>query len=126
VRPSLTAALSIFELDVVPERWRQLRAWPDRSLPDGTARSYDYQALTSARHLLGWFRDEGWESWRDVLLVVMREAFIESEPEPLRAALARVAATSIAWIEDIDRRQPARIGLPEIIDDLVATVTVPA
>lgn len=42
--------------------------------------------------------------WRDLLAVPVAEAFGEPDPKALREHVANVAATAIAWLDDLERR----------------------
>lgn len=89
--------------DVLEERLRQERVFPDQHLEDGTSEDNtaqaDYHKEVCEAH-----RAEGSMTWADVLAEEFWEAMSEKEPELLRAELIQVAAVAARWVEDIDNR----------------------
>lgn len=122
-RPSLAPLLSIFELSVVAERYRQLRKWGVQHHPDGTGSGYDKHFAHATRNACNVAARDGSLTWRHILAEEVYEAFAESEYEPLRNELIQVAAVALAWVEDLDSRHPAFVRRYPLTDpDIDATV----
>lgn len=109
-RPNLAAAQAVCDNDIIPERWRQLKKWGVQSHPDGTnPHRYDSDAEFYTE-INDWRVAHHEPSpWSHILLEEVFEAMCETEPEPLRTELIQVAAVCVAWVEDLDRRQFARV-----------------
>ena len=125
-RPNLAPLLSIFELSVIAERWRQLKKWGLRSCPDGTgSEDQRYRAgLARARCNLAFKQKRG--TWEHIPSEEVHEAYAESEYEPLRAELIQVATVALAWVEDLDNRHPALVPRFPVIDDEIEATVEPA
>lgn len=104
----LTAAAEICTFDIVRERLRQLDKWGPQEHPDGTG-EHLAQFADKMRAAADRAAAEGKITWRDILAEETFEAFAESDPARLRSELVQVAAVAVAWIEDIDNREFARV-----------------
>lgn len=121
MRPTLAPLLSIFEKDVVAERWRQLKQWGHQTLPDGTGAKGTEMRANLARSRCQKAAEDGTCTWEHVLSEEVFEAFAEAEYEPLRKELVEVATVALAWVEDLDNRNPALVKRGHI-DELLDSV----
>jgi hypothetical protein len=108
-RPRLTESQNIADYDVIPERWRQLKKWGIQTHPDGTSEVFYAELANEAKRLCDQASSGGVLTWADILREEVYEALAEEHPENLRAELVQVAAVAVAWVEDIDRREFARL-----------------
>lgn len=103
-RLNLAPLLTIFERDVVAERWRQLKKWGPQSHPDGTGLKGSTLRANLARERCQKAHDDGVGTWEHILSEKVFEAFAESEYTSLRKELIEVATVALAWVEDLDNR----------------------
>lgn len=99
---SLVDAQQICNIDVIGERWRQLKKFGVQRHPNGTGGEKNQLTADTMRRICQAKFAAGEGTWRDVLAEEVFEAFAEDEPNSLRAELVQVAAVAVAWIEAID------------------------
>lgn len=90
--------------DIVEERHRQTAEYGQQSLPDGTGNPCYAETARLCQTVNAALEIRDAITWLDVLKEEYYEAMAESDPVRLRAELVQIAAVSVAWIEDIDRR----------------------
>lgn len=99
--------------DLADERARQDEKWgDDRDLPDfdprigamPKARFYDLPSEREAQDLCENASRTGNGNWGVIVVEEVAEAFNTDNVEDLRTELVQVAASVVAWIEAIDRR----------------------
>lgn len=91
--------------EVAAERARQDEKFGAQHHRNGTGSP---SQVDLARIAKTWCEDSfgsGYGTWADVLAKQVAEAFAERDPVKLRAELIQVAATTVCWIEAIDRRE---------------------
>jgi len=93
--------------EIAAERDRQDVKWGQQQHPDGTGNLEQGKAAESARDWCKSAFGSGYGTWSDILAEEVAEANAERDPAKLRAELVQVAAVAVAWIEAIDRRNPA-------------------
>ncbi len=96
------ACLKVLD-EVLAERERQERLFPNQHIPDGTGEHYADDA-TLFRLACEDATEVGDVTWADVLLEEVFEAAEEADPVRLRAELVQVAAVAARWIQDLDLR----------------------
>ena len=111
----LAASQSICDHDIIGERWRQVKKWGVQQHTDGTG-GLEWQLAAREQRNRNDNTDPDAITWTDILIEEVWEALAESEPESLREELIQVAAVCVGWVEDLDRRQFARVkaSLPEL------------
>lgn len=103
-------------LEIREERRRQDLKWGEQNHPDGTGKDVEPVPMWSAEDLADFCKNEtdvmaqaGLVSWRNILMEEVTEAFVESDPDKLRAELVQVAAVAAQWVEAIDRRREPEV-----------------
>lgn len=101
------------------------RPSPRGTGPDGTLMGHPFAAYRDAmRSVTDDLHQHGGAAWLPILLRGAFEAASETDPGKLRAELVKVAATAVAWIEALDRRNAAQlVDIPPGLAQLLAAVT---
>lgn len=90
--------------DVINERLRQERLFPDQHLPLGTDSTYWGIVEQAAKDDCYMGAVNGSLTWADVLREEVYEALATTEVEDTRREMIEVAAVALRIVEDIDSR----------------------
>jgi hypothetical protein len=80
---------------------------PEPDLPDGCGAVLAAEAAAVAAELAADHRQSGRLSWTQLMEQAVHHTYAQTSPARLREALLGVAATSITWIQALDRRPAA-------------------
>ena len=92
-------------LDVADERELQDLKWGNQDHPDGTGLGQSIALRESARDACDIAALHGFLTWRHILAEEFYEACAETDTKKLREELIQVAASAVAWVGAIDRRE---------------------
>jgi hypothetical protein len=80
---------------------------PELDLPDGCGAVLAAEVAAVADELVAEHRRSGQLTWTQLTEQAVHHAYAQTSPARLREALLAVAATSITWIQALDRRPGA-------------------
>jgi len=106
-------------VEIDEERDRQDLKWGEQNHPDGTGINWVNQitpvfgwkdnasehTAMLAKLLTNRAASRNQETWLNILLEEVAEAFAETDLDKLRTELIQVAAVAAQWVEAIDRRE---------------------
>ncbi|MGH7240399.1 MAG: hypothetical protein ACREHG_10125 [Candidatus Saccharimonadales bacterium] len=104
----------LIELEIKLELARQFVKWGEQNHPNGTGKDVKFLGQVNlptwgticerAHFKCDYNAEDHKETFLDILLEEVAEAFCEANPKNLRAELIQVIAVCVTWIESIDRR----------------------
>lgn len=89
--------------DVLEERDRRYTVWGKQHHPNGTSLAFKPLADASKNNCRA-AHENGTNTWMHILREGFWEALSETDRVKLRAALIRLIAESVEWIEDLDEQ----------------------
>lgn len=104
-RLDMAGVLNVFEFDLLPQRWSQLRMFGPQAYPDGTGGGTLQKAATLSAAQCEHAFEHGHPTWRDVIMEKFYVAIASQNHRDLREGLVELGAIVVAWIEDLDRRE---------------------